>query len=286
MAADSIYESARMAAGYAFSRPAVHPHILGKIRKDLRLEGPVERALDIGCGAGLSTAALGPVAGSVVGLEPVLSMLAHRHAVAPRASFVAARAEQLPFAAGSFDVITAAGALNYVDLGLFLPDLARVLAPRGVMAIYDFSAGRRLRGSGALNAWYAEFERRYPPKPGYEMDVRHLEYARAGLSLVGFERFEVAVPMTMWQYVPYAMSETGVELAVARGVPEAEIRILVRVDARGCPRRSAPRRALRRLCRLRATRDDHADAIGGPQLTPLAEAVLAVSLQSNMREVE
>lgn len=223
MSAGNIYESARMAAGYAFSRPAVHPHIIRKIRKDLRLEGPVGRALDIGCGAGLSTAALGPVARTVVGLEPVPSMLAHRHTVAPYASFVAARAEQLPFAADSFDLVTAAGALNYVDLGLFLPDLARVLTARGVLAIYDFSAGRRLRGSGALNVWYAEFERRYPPKPGYEMDVMQIEYARAGLALVAFERFEVAVPMTMSQYVPYAMSETGVELAVTRGVPEADI---------------------------------------------------------------
>ena len=221
---DNIYASARMAAGYAFSRPAVHPHVIRRIREDLRLEGPVGRALDIGCGAGLSTAALEPIARTVVGLEPVPSMLAHRHAVAPRAWFVAARAEQLPFAAGSFDVVTAAGALNYVDLGLFLPDLARVLTVRGVMVIYDFSAGRRLRGSGALNAWYAEFERRYPPKPGYEMDVRKLEYAQAGLTLVGFKPFEVAVPMTIHEYVAYAMSETGVELAVARGVPEAQIR--------------------------------------------------------------
>ena len=224
MSAGNIYESARMAAGYAFSRPGVHRHIIGKIREDLRLEGPVGRALDIGCGAGLSTAALGPVATTVVGLEPVASMLVHRRAVAPRASFVAARAEQLPFAAGSFDLVTAAGALNYVDLGPFLPDLARVLTARGVLVIYDFSAGCRVRGSDALDAWYRAFERRYPPKPGYEMDVRGLEYARAGLTLAAFERFEVAVPMTLSQYVPYAMSETGVELAVARGVPETEIR--------------------------------------------------------------
>ena len=213
-----------MAAGYAFSRPAVHPHIIRKIREDLRLEGPVGCALDIGCGAGHSAAALAPLARRVVGLEPAVAMLAHRHTVAPGASFVAARAEQLPFAAGSFDLVTAAGALNYVDLGLFLPDLARVLTARGVLVIYDFSAGRRLRGSGALNAWYAEFERRYPPKPGYEMDVRRLEDAQAGLTLVAFKPFEVAVPMTMAQYVQYAMSETGVELAVARGVPETEIR--------------------------------------------------------------
>jgi hypothetical protein len=56
------------------------------------------------------------------------------------------------------------------------------------------------------------------------MDVRKLEYAQADLTLAAFERFEVAVPMTIDAYVPYAMSETGVELAVARGVPEAGVR--------------------------------------------------------------
>jgi hypothetical protein len=56
------------------------------------------------------------------------------------------------------------------------------------------------------------------------MDVRELDYEPAGLTLVAFEPFEVAVPMTAGSYVAYAMSETGVELAVARGVPEASIR--------------------------------------------------------------
>jgi SAM-dependent methyltransferase len=213
-----------MAAGYAFNRPPVHPHIIERIREDLRIASPVARALDIGCGAGRSTAALEPLARRVVGLEPARGMLAHRRAVAPAASFVIGRAEQLPFATRSFDVVTAAGALNYVDLGLFLPDLARVLAPGGVMVIYDFSAGRRLAGSDALDAWYGEFERQYPPKPGYEMDVRRLAYEEAGLGLDAIEAFEVAVPMALPSYVAYAMSETGVELAVARGVPEVNIR--------------------------------------------------------------
>ena len=151
-------------------------------------------------------------------------MLAHGHAVAPRASFVAARAEQLPFSSGCFDIVTAAGALNYVDLEVFLPDVARVLTPRGAMVVYDFSAGRRLRDDRRLDAWFGEFERRYPPKPGYEMDVRALPYAEAGLRLASYAEFEVAVPMTRQAYVAYAMSETGVELAVAQGVPEAGIR--------------------------------------------------------------
>jgi SAM-dependent methyltransferase len=224
MSEAGIYASARMAAGYAFSRPPVHSHIIERIRQDLHIERPLARGLDIGCGAGLSTAALAPLARCVAGLEPVVAMLAHRHTVAPRASFVAAQAERMPFAARSFDIVTAAGALNYVDLEAFLPGLARVLAPTGVLVVYDYSAGRRLRGCGALEAWYAEFERRYPPKPGYDMDVRTLAYDRAGLRLDAIQTFEVPVPMALQSYVAYAMSETGVELALASGVPEADIR--------------------------------------------------------------
>lgn len=223
MSAANIYASARMAAGYAFSRPAVHPRIIERIAHDRRIDRPVARALDIGCGAGLSSAALDPVAGCVVGLEPETGMLAHRRVVAPRASFVVARAEQLPFAAASFDLVTAAGALNYVDLAAFLPELARVLSARGLMVIYDFSAGRRLDGDGALDAWYTEFERRHPPKPGYDMDVRAIAFGPAGLRLEAIEPFTVAVPMTAAEYVAYALSESGVELAVEGGASEAEI---------------------------------------------------------------
>ena len=221
---NDVYESPRMAAGYAFSRPPVHPLIIRRIRGDLGLTTPLGRALDIGCGAGLSTAALEPLARSVVGLEPARTMLTHRRSVAPRASFVAARAERMPFVAGAFDIVTAAGVLNYVDLESFLPDLARVLTTSGVLVVYDFSAGRRLRDDGRLDAWFGEFERRYPPKPGYDMDVRALPYGGAGLRLASYADIEVALPMTRQAYVAYVMSETGVELAVARGVPEAGIR--------------------------------------------------------------
>jgi SAM-dependent methyltransferase len=224
MATGNVYDSPRMAAGYAFDRPPVHPHMVRAIGRHLRLAGRLTRALDVGCGAGLSTAALEPLAETVVGLDPVPRMLTHSRRVAPRAAFLVGQAERLPFPAGSFDLVTAAGSLNYVDLALFLPDVSRVLVPGGVLAIYDFSAGRRLRDSAALDAWYATFERRYPPKPGYDLDVRDLAYAMSGLRLDAYEEFEVAVPMTLASYLPYVMSETGVEMAISRGVAEGEIR--------------------------------------------------------------
>jgi SAM-dependent methyltransferase len=222
----SIYDSSRLASAYAHDRPAVHQRIVQSIGEHLRITKAtrLRRALDVGCGAGLSTAAIEPLAKTVVGLEPVLTMLKHGHSIAPQALFLVGQAEHLPFSSRAFDLVTAAGSLNYADLDLFLPEAGRVLAPGGALAIYDFSAGRRLRGSNRLGEWYSEFERLYPAPPGYFLDVRGLAYGRSGLRLDGYEELEVAVPMTVGSYLPYALSETSVELAISRGVPEAKIR--------------------------------------------------------------
>lgn len=218
-----IYNSPRLAAGYAYGRPLVHRSIVQKLETYPGMRVPVERALDVGCGAGLSTAAIAHLAGMVVGLEPVAAMLAHSGVVAPRARFLVGQAERLPFRDGTFNLLTAAGALNYTDLRLFLPEAARVLAPGGVLAVYDFSAGRRLRDSDRLDGWYGTFERRYPSPPGYHLDPRNLAYGSSGLRLEAYEEMEVGVSMTFSSYLRYAMTETNVELAISRGAREAEI---------------------------------------------------------------
>src|SRR3954453_15309435 len=100
-----------MASGYARSRPALHGRVIARIRDHLRLNEPISRALDVGCGAGLSTAALQPLAASPIGVEPVAGMLAWVSDTAPAARFAAARAENLPFRSGCMDLVTAAGSL-------------------------------------------------------------------------------------------------------------------------------------------------------------------------------
>ncbi len=219
-----LYESRRLAAGYAYGRPPVHGPIIQAIKSRLGITTRVGRALDIGCGAGVSTAALEPVARSVAGLDPIAAMLAHRHDVAPYAHFVVGRAEQLPFADAAFDLMTAAGSVNYSDLALFLPEAARVLARHGTLAIYDFSVGTRLRDGADLERWHDAFERRHPSPPGYHLDPQRLPYEANGLRLDGYEALEVAVPMNSRSYLQYAMSEANVELAIAQGADEHAIR--------------------------------------------------------------
>jgi SAM-dependent methyltransferase len=214
----SVYDSERLAAAYAFDRPSVHDLIL----RSAHLDRQANRALDIGCGAGLSTAALIPLARQVIGLEPVPAMLTHRHAVAPRASFVIGQAERLPFAGRSFDLVAAAGSLNYTDLPSALEEVARVLTRDGTFLLYDFSTGGRSVSGDALADWFAAFEQRFPWPPGWEaFDVRELPLETHGLRLLGYTDVAARLPMTFDAYLRYMLSETNVDHAIANGAYSA-----------------------------------------------------------------
>jgi SAM-dependent methyltransferase len=105
-----------MAAGYATSRPPVHPRVIEQAYRQLGRTRPFERALDVGCGAGVSTKALGGFAKSCIGLEPAEAMLKWVATIAPSADFVVGAAEAIPLYDRSVDLITAAGSLNYANL--------------------------------------------------------------------------------------------------------------------------------------------------------------------------
>jgi SAM-dependent methyltransferase len=215
----SVYDSERLAAAYAHDRPPIHEQIL----RSARLDRQADLALDVGCGAGLSTAALAPLARQVIGLEPIPTMLVHRQTVAPHAEFVIGQAERLPFAARSFDLVTAAGSLNYADLPSALAEVARVLTGDGTFLLYDFSVGRRSVNGDELAGWFASFEQRFPWPPGWQpFDVRELPLAAYGLRLVDYTDIETRLPMAFDAYLRYMLSEVNVDNAIANGACSAE----------------------------------------------------------------
>src|SRR5262245_44167928 len=143
-----------MGAGYARSRPPVHPLILTEASRALGQREPWRRALDVGCGAGFSTKVLEGLARQRVGLEPAEAMLGWTREVAPKARFVVGAAEAIPIDRGAIDIITAAGSLNYVaGLDRFFSEAERILSPGGVVLVYDFTAGSRFSDSVRLAEW-------------------------------------------------------------------------------------------------------------------------------------
>lgn len=159
----------------------------------------------------MSTAPLERIAEKCFGIEPVEAMARLGPTLAPRAHFACAQAERLPVKSASMDLITAAGSLNWVDLDSFLAEARRVLAPEGLLVVYDFS-------QGDLKGWNAKFKSRYPSPPCRAITRETLPAA------VHYETFDIGLMIGPEFYLEYAMTETNVAAAVAGGVPREEIR--------------------------------------------------------------
>src|SRR4051812_36817252 len=202
MTADGrFYESERLARFYALSRPPVHAEIWARVLARVPAAREAAAALDVGCGAGLSTMPLLPLTDRVVGVDPSLTMLRHARAAIPGAVFVQARAESLPLPSAQYDLVTAAGSLNYAEPVAALREISRVLRPGGRLLAYDFSTGRIGPDArrGALDD--ERFRQAFPNLPGYALVLKDLPYSKSGLRLVADEEFDVRLTMTLKAYV-------------------------------------------------------------------------------------
>jgi demethylmenaquinone methyltransferase/2-methoxy-6-polyprenyl-1,4-benzoquinol methylase len=109
--------------------------------------GPADTVLDVACGTGAVAIALARRHGcEVVGIDQSAEMLAEGRrrvgaaGLAGRIRLEEGRAEELPFADGSFDALTFTYLLRYVDdPAAVLAELARVVKPGGTIAMLEFN---------------------------------------------------------------------------------------------------------------------------------------------------
>jgi ubiquinone/menaquinone biosynthesis C-methylase UbiE len=101
--------------------------------------GPGARVIDVGAGIGHLALPLAIQGCVLTAVEPARNMLERlRQAAAQRGLAIGAlhaAAEALPVAAASQDLALVADALHFMDAALTGGELARVLAPRGVLAV-------------------------------------------------------------------------------------------------------------------------------------------------------
>jgi len=109
------------------------------------------RVLDLGCGAGRHLRALRAAGIDAVGMDLSAPLLRQARTAAPGCHRVRGDMRRLPFAAGSFDVVTS----FFTSFGYFdsddedrkvLGEVHRVLRPRGLVVL-DFLNARRVRAS-------------------------------------------------------------------------------------------------------------------------------------------
>lgn len=170
------------------------------------------RWLDVGCGTGALSEAILEAAEprAVVGVDQSRAYVdaARSRMKDPRASFLTARAEDLPAALGVFDAVVSGLVLNFVpQAGRTLGGLVRVVRPGGVVAAYvwDYAGEMQLM----RHFWDAAVEL-FPDTGDLDEGVRFAAFGRdgvatlfAGAALVEVEATGIVVPTRFRDFDDY-----------------------------------------------------------------------------------
>jgi ubiquinone/menaquinone biosynthesis C-methylase UbiE len=162
--ADSTVLWAGEASRYDRTRPSAPPVIADILTQLIHTPRPA-LVVDLGCGTGRSTLMWAERAERVIGIDPSEDMLGEairRLATTPHATniaYQAAFARQTGLAAGSVDVVTCSQAFHWMEPSSTLAEVARILRPGGIFAVYDYSWPPTIRWE--LDQVFREVDGRY-----------------------------------------------------------------------------------------------------------------------------
>ncbi|XP_070711904.1 putative methyltransferase DDB_G0268948 [Pempheris klunzingeri] len=158
-----LYEAKDHAAAYLQYRVAPH-ELISRIMGFMGEKTPnqFELAVDVGCGSGQGTVLLAPYFTKVIGTDISDAQLemALVNSNPPNVSYSQCPAEELPFASGEVDLVTAMTAAHWFDRQKFLVEADRVLRPGGCLALLSYTMDMELECgdiSNTLNDICKEF---------------------------------------------------------------------------------------------------------------------------------
>lgn len=164
---------------------------------------PGDRVLDVGCGPGSLTEALGEVVGPerVAAVEPSEPFAAAAAERVPAAEVQVGAAESLPWSADTFDVALAQLVVNFMsDADAGVAEMRRVVRPGGTVAscTWDYSGGMTM-----LRTFFDAALSLDPETPDEARTMRYIDpddlrelWLRAGLEAVENDALVVEVSYT------------------------------------------------------------------------------------------
>lgn len=221
------FDSKRIAEGYA-KRPWLHKSVMDNLKKDLNLAETYKfrNGLDVGCGAGLSTKALRLICDKVTGTDIAEAMVAtckELYGDDEAYLFYAAKAEETAIPSDKYDIVTAAGCINWVDERKFMENMKDVTSDNAVIVIYDFGITDRMNDNSDYTDWYQkEYLSRFPKPPRKENKWTQQDLSD-GLIMEKQTEYEMEYKFSLDAFVDFMMIQSNVNSKVESGeIPYSE----------------------------------------------------------------
>jgi len=215
----------RQAAAYARARPGYPPELVAAMA-DCAGVGREARVCEIGAGTGALTRLLCELFGRVTALEPNAAMRAPAERL-PGAAWLDGTFEDTRLPPSSQDWIVAAQAFHWADPARALPELFRVLRPRGCLSVL-WNERENERDATVARAW----ARVQQHVPGFEDLYKGVDWERVLASTGHFEVVAChaarhAVPMDRARFLElwkshHALSQAAGSEHLARLLAEIE----------------------------------------------------------------
>jgi len=135
-------------------------HVLDPVMLERATTRNLKSALDVGCGEGRFCRLLRANHVPVVGIDPTEALLARARLLDPTGHYQSARAENLPFAGASFDLVVSY--LTLIDIPDFrsgLREMVRVLRPGGTLLIANINGFISSCPNGWIASWLSRSDR-------------------------------------------------------------------------------------------------------------------------------
>ena len=209
------FDAKSVAQRYGKGRAYFHVIVMERIRKRLSLPRKLGRALDVGCGIGLSSRALLEIAEQVEAIDASPWMLEAPY-LDPRIRYRQMPAEKLDFPNASFDLITMSQVLHWTDAAQSFSEACRVLKPGSFVVIYDDFFLWRADEEVPFVKWFrTRFAARFPSPPRNTQPLNSQgQFRPAGFTFAGYEEYSHPESLTKEQLITHLITQSTVISAV------------------------------------------------------------------------
>lgn len=222
------FDNKRIAEGYA-KRPWIHKRIITELKSDIGSE--FKNGLDVGCGAGLSTKALHMICQKVTGTDissDMINICKDIYDSDAAYSFYVAKAEETHVPECKFeryDIVTAAGVINWVDRETFLKNVQEVMTENGKLIIYDFWITDKMQNNALYTEWHNEEYLHKFPKPSRREEGWKQKDLPSLMHIEKQKEFDVTYTFKLDEFVDFMMIQSNVNVKIENGeISESDAR--------------------------------------------------------------